>query len=113
MTAEEFILAIRAEVVDAAVANMVTCLETPPGRPPSEDLMRLAKWHKSLSEHDRAMLRQVIAMSVDDCAFGFLAVLDGSRSTTLDGGDFELLFRSKNQIDIICGPRGAVLHELY
>lgn len=113
MNAQEFVSALHSEVADAAVVGTFLLLEDPPGRKPDAKLVELSQWYRGLGERDRVMLRRVVAMSVDDCAFGLLAVLDGSRSVTDDPGDFELTFRSGESTDILCGPRGAVLHELY
>ena len=69
---------IKQVVSDAAIQDTAENLLDPPGRKPAEALVTRSKWFHSLSEHDRGMVREVIAEGVHEAVFGFLCVLVAS-----------------------------------
>lgn len=90
MTPEEFVPALRKTVLAAAVDAPITTLERPPGRLPSQDLVEVSRWFRSLSDQDQAMLVRALNIAARHATFGFLAVLDGSRTIEDDSekGEF-------------------------
>jgi hypothetical protein len=115
MTAEQFVDAIKTLVMDAAVSDTLTNLARPPGRSPGRDLLELSAWFNGLSESDREMARRTFALAAHAAVFGFLAVLDGSRTiTTYESAadHFELRHVHGAKTDVLSGPSGRVLHEL-
>lgn len=115
MTSQEFVDALRRLVMDAAVSDAISIVQTPPGRSPSHDLVELRAWFGSLSEADREMTRRMLALGARQAVFGLLAVLDGARKVAPSeaaSDHFELRHVHGAETDILSGPQGDVLHEL-
>ena len=49
MTSEEFVRAVKMQTSDAAARGTLQILKRPPGRKPSERLLRLSEWYKALN----------------------------------------------------------------
>jgi hypothetical protein len=75
MTPDDFIAGIRLRVVNATVNGIVSSLEMPVGRRPSERDVDHAKWYAALSEPDRLRAVEIIRDSVTAAIFNFLCVL--------------------------------------
>ena len=115
MNSQEFVDAVRTLVMEAAVSDTVSIVQTPPGRKPSRELVELSGWFNGLSEPDRAMAQRLLALGARQAVFGVLAVLDGARkvSTSEDEPDhFELRHVHGVHTDVLSGPGGDSLHEL-
>jgi hypothetical protein len=112
MTSEEFVEAIRLYVMDAAVTNEIANLEDPPGRQPAPTLLQQSRWFKNLGDSDRAMVASLLASAAEAAVFGFLNVLDGSRTIAGPMDYFELRHVHEDGVDVLSGPHGAILHEL-
>jgi hypothetical protein len=95
MTAEEFIAAIRFAVHDSAVRDVMSSVEKPPGRKPSQRLLDLSAWYNNLPKSDRDCVRDMVLQGVHAALFGLLAVIDGSRVIEAVGekSDFVILQR--------------------
>lgn len=114
MNATDFVDAIRTEVRDAAVSDVMSLIEHPPGRRPSPALVSLSQWFNGLSDADKQQIRRAVEMASNHATFGFLAVLDGARSieNSTDRGAIELHFVKSNQSVLLNNPKGKALHEL-
>jgi hypothetical protein len=114
MTGEDFVMAIRRAVRDAAIEGTVQTLENPPGRRPRPELLAQSDWYRSLSEQQRELMTGVVRHAVDSAVFGFLCVLDGVRVVEDDEvkGDFELRY-IKGSAEVLSGPDLPMLHEIY
>jgi hypothetical protein len=115
MKAEDFVDAVRTLVMDGAVADTLAVVEKPPGRRPSSELVQMAEWFRGLSSADRSMVERVLAVASRQAVSGLLAVLDGARKVdpaSAPGDYFELRHVHGGAVDTLCGPHGAVLHEL-
>jgi hypothetical protein len=115
MTPELFVDQVKQHVMESAAHSTVSVLADPPGRRPAAELVELSNWFNSLTDADRAMVARVAAEAASYAVFGFLVVLDGSRRIEgSDAGDhFELRHVHGETIDILSGPRGPLLHELF
>lgn len=115
MTATEFVDAIRGVVEEASVSDTISLLRSPPGRKPDQELVEVSKRFNALGEQDRAMVKRALDMVAGQAVFGFLCVLDGSRPVEPAGpkGDFELRFIKDGQVEVLSGPDGEILHELF
>jgi hypothetical protein len=113
MNAEEFIHAIKLAVRDAAINNTIDVLARPPGRKPSQELLRTSEWYNSLDARGRAILAEIVAIAVDDAIFGFLCVLDGVRAIedTTDKGRLELSY-IKDGVEVL-NDSNLMLHDIY
>lgn len=112
MSPSEFVDAIRKVVMDAAVTDTIAVIEKPPGRRPAPTLSEMSRWYHALRDEDRAMLRSALELVARQSVFGFLAVLDGARRATSDGGSFELTYRGPRSVDRLSGTEDGSLHEL-
>ena len=79
MDVSEFVQVIRQQVEQPAVDGCLKNYRNPPGRRPSESLVQLSDWYKSLADEDKTMLERAMRDSVNEAIFGFFCVLDGVR----------------------------------
>jgi hypothetical protein len=115
MKAQEFVAAIRTLVIDAAVADTVAVVATPPGRRPAVELVELSAWYNGLAEPDRVMLKRMLGMVARNAVFGLFAVLDGARQvdpTAAASDHFEIRHVQGSSTEVLSGPNGETLHEL-
>jgi hypothetical protein len=114
MTPEEFVEALRRAALVAAVDGMEAILERPPGRRPKPELVDASNWYRSLSEHDRRVMRQVMIMTAYQTVFGVLAVLDGARVIEDDPqkGEFRIIYKKGGKEWDLTEQNGSPLHEL-
>ncbi len=114
MTPQRFVDALRHTALSAAVEDVLTVLEAPPGRRPAQHLVEESKWYRSLPPDDRAMVARVLRRVSHATLFGVLAVLDGVRPVEDRGGKGELVLRYVKEGEAVplCGPEAPLLHEL-
>jgi hypothetical protein len=116
MTSEEFVKRIQVAVYDSATRGALSLLERPPGRRPSQALVRLSHWFNGLSPQDKEHIRSIIQMAVGNAVFGMLTVLDGERSirkTKEETGALELYYRMEGQSVLLNDPEGEPLHDIF
>lgn len=109
MTKEEFVEAIRSEVLRPATD--LSQLEQPAGRRPARRLVELSTWYRGLSERDRAMVQRVARYAAHGATFGFLAVLDGVR-VIAPGAQLRLLSVQDGEEHLLNSDEGEMLHDL-
>jgi hypothetical protein len=56
MNAKEFVAVVKLQTSDAAAKDTLKVPERPPGRTPSERLLRLSRWYNQLPAADQEML---------------------------------------------------------
>jgi hypothetical protein len=113
MNTEEFVAVIQKHVVDTIGPDLVTILRKPPGRKPDAQIVALSRWYNGLSDDDKAMVEQLLAIAARDAVFGVFTVLDGSTQvdpTWEEDDHFELRHHHGGHIDVISGP-DTPLHE--
>jgi hypothetical protein len=89
MDKREFVAAIRSEVLEDAIVSVKSNLNAPPGRKPSERMIRLSTWFNNLDESNKSIVLEIIRESAETSVFGFFCVLDGVRS--IESNDKEYL----------------------
>jgi hypothetical protein len=115
MKAVEFVDAVRKVAVDGATASAISVIRRPPGRSPSLDLVGVSDWYKGLSGEDKVMLERALGICSQHSVAAVLEVLDGAVKVDVGASSdnyFELRYVRAGSSDVLCGPRGAVLHEL-
>lgn len=115
MNVTEFVNAIRMAVENTAVNGQLKSYRAPPGRKPSEDLVELSNWYKSLTKADQEMLGKAMRDAVGASIFGFLCVLDGVRviENSLERGELELWYVKDGNRTLINDPSENLLHDEY
>lgn len=116
---EEFVKVVHRDVLRAAVGDVISVLESPPGRNPSVSDRERSQWYLQLSDADREMVHQVVQEAAQAGVFGLLCLLDnvrpvvdgfaktmlvaiegGGETTVLNGaGDLHEIFTSKTSRD--------------
>ena len=109
----DLMAAVRSVGFDTASANVEALLNAPPGRRPNSTLLELGSWYRSLAEHDRRRIRDVMRMGVDAGIFGLLCVLDGSRRAVPGIRQYHLqaVDSDDRRYDLTSGS--GSLHEAY
>ena len=88
---QKFVDALAAHCRDAAVSDCISAYERPRGRQPSERLVRLSHWFRSLPSVDRRMVVAAMDDAADGTLFGVLSALDGVRPIDDEGHRFVVL----------------------
>ena len=115
MNAKAFVRAIRESVYENVATAVTEALESPPGRRPNAELVRLSEWFHTLGPSDRANLTRVADMAADLATYNFLAVLDGVRAIEPVGpkGHLELFHRDGEGLTLLNDEEGEELASLY
>lgn len=113
MKSTEFIDGIYSEVVKSTPHEIISLLENPPGRKPKASLLELSNWFNGIPESDREMVKRLLMMASHQATFGFLNVLDGTRSIEKNGksGHFELHHVARKSV-LLNAEDIQPLHEL-
>ena len=113
MDVSEFVQVIRQQVEWPAVDGCLKNYRNPPGRRPSESLVQLSDWYKSLAGEDKSMLERAMRDSVNEAIFGFFCVLDGVRAVENGEEQAELeLWHVKQGVRTrINDPKQNMLHD--
>src|SRR5262245_42919474 len=77
MNPEEFVQAVKIQTSDAAVSGTIALLKRPPGRKPSQRLVRLSDWYSQLDKSNQEFLMEVLKEAADMAVFEFFCILDG------------------------------------
>ena len=80
MTAQEFTDVIKKVVQQSSVADTISNLNQPPGRHPSEEIIMLSEFYKSLDENQKSFVDKIMDMVAETTLFGLLCVIDGVRA---------------------------------
>ncbi|MGO4875005.1 hypothetical protein ACEN2P_00255 [Pedobacter psychrotolerans] len=87
MNQERFIAVVKQQVVKSGVEGLIETYRNPPGRQPSESLLRMSNFYKALEDEQKSVLKEIILDAADTGIFGFLCLLDGVSSLNAYGGD--------------------------
>lgn len=115
MDVTKFVDAIRLVVERSAAKECVESYDDPPGRKPSDGLIELSRWYKSLSGADKAMLEKALQDAVRASLFGMFCVLDGVRAieNPKERGEVELSYVKSGVRTRITDPNQNLLHDEY
>jgi hypothetical protein len=111
MSPDLFIAEITKHVLESAISGTEENLQKPSGRYPPLEMRRRSEWYNTLTDADRAMVLECIERAAHAAVFGFLAVLDGSRTIGSEAekeGEFVLEFRRGEERALISD---GSLHE--
>jgi len=114
MTPHDFLSAIKASASESSVEDTIRLFKKPPGRSPSQHLLKLSKWYLSLEASDQQLLEEALRFATDTTIFGLLCILDGARAIVDPSKDaqFELYYVEGDKKVLINKPSDA-LHESY
>lgn len=84
MDAQGFVTAVREQVQEQAVKDLIKTFTAPPGRKPRDLLVKVSEWRARLTSDEQKLLDDVIAESVRVALFGLFAVVDGARVVDSD-----------------------------
>lgn len=116
MNNELFIELIKMHVRDAAIEDVISKLNKPPGRKPRERHVTQSQWFNQLSTDDKNSVKEVVQEAVDEAIFGFLAVLDGVRAvedSSEHKGEFILMYGLEGVNERLNDPDKEYLHDIY
>ena len=115
MNARTFVRAIRESVYKNVASAVTDALESPPGRRPDAEIVRLSEWFHALAPSDRANVTRVADMAADLTIYNFLLVLDGHRAIEPVGpkGRLELFHRDEEGLTLLNDEEGDELTSLY
>lgn len=112
MDSTSFISAIDLTVVNAAVEDVISVLESPPGRKPEDGLAKISAFYRRLNPEEKALVENIVRFSVKESTFGFLCVLDGVRAieNEPDKGELVLTYKAGTSTRI----NGSMdLHDIF
>jgi hypothetical protein len=115
MTAKDFVEVVKTQASDGAVAAVVSCLESPPGRKPSKRDSELSNWYKAISSAHQAMVQAIVTETAQQAVFSFLALLDGvaALGEGHQEGRLQLFYtKGKNQV-LLNDLDHEKLHDLF
>ena len=114
MDAEKFVYLLNVVVKDAAVEDIISTLESPPGRKPSKELIDLSNFYNSQSDEAKKFINQIIKCAADNTLFGILCVIDGVRAMEgdEDKGQLALTYHKDNKTPVVLNENKD-LHDLY
>jgi hypothetical protein len=94
MNSQEVVNVVKLVVRDAAVADILSALDAPPGGKPNEAHVKPSSFYNEMSLDDKRQIEQIVEMSVESSIFEFLCVLDGVRAIAngADKGSLSLLY---------------------
>ena len=115
MTSEEFVRAVKMQTSDAAARGTLQILKRPPGRKPSERLLRLSEWYKALKAEDQETLARLVKEAAEFAVFEFFCVVDGVSAIedSQEKGDLELYFAKGGDSCRLNDPQQPELHNLF
>lgn len=117
MDQKEFVNAIKEVVRDDSILGVTQKLEKPPGRTPEAKLVMASTWYNNLDYDQKAVVKAIIEMAVNETVFGFLCVIDGVRSvnkTVAEQGTFKLSFVNGDKESILNGTESDdYLHDMF
>jgi hypothetical protein len=113
MKPDHFVQALKETCVDGAVQDCVESMRSPPGRKPSQELVRISQWFNALPVSDRELVVAAMREASDATLFGVLCVIDGVRSIESEGekSEFKLLAVRRGGESQI-SPNETYLHDL-
>ncbi|MDX5631064.1 MULTISPECIES: hypothetical protein [unclassified Brenneria] len=95
MDTQEFIDVLNTVVRDAAVEDTISILESPPGRKPAKELIKLSEFYNKQNEESKLLINKIMKYVADDAVFGMLCVIDGVRAIE-DDNKGELILNYQN-----------------
>lgn len=111
MTSKEFVETVKRQVINSAIADVMSNLQNPRGRRVSSEERACSDWYNNLPDSDVAHVSSIISSVAHASVFGLFAAFDGVRKILEEQGKFELFFDGKKRT-LLNDPRLIGLHEL-
>lgn len=113
MTPDFFVDVLKQSCRDDAVEDCVAAFESPPGRRPREQLVKIARWFNALSPADRELVIAAMQEASDATLFGVLCIIDGVRviESEEEKSEFKLT-ATRGGIESQLSPSDTFLHDL-
>lgn len=114
MTPQYFVETLKQVVQEATIDDMISNLQKPPGRNPSQSLLQQSSFYNNLTEAQKVDLKKILAETAEMALFGLFCVLDGVRAIE-DGeekGNLELWYRNGETTLLLNDPNNEFLHDL-
>ncbi|MGC4053824.1 MAG: hypothetical protein QM757_32210 [Paludibaculum sp.] len=114
MNKEEFVQ-LMFKIGAGTIDSVVEKLEKPTGRQPYESAVRRSKWYVDLNDENKAMIREVIRVSVQVTMMSVLCEFDGVGEVAGDPEDgiLEIRYKESGREILITDPEQEELHGLY
>ncbi|AHK18874.1 hypothetical protein [Yersinia similis] len=114
MDAEKFVDILNVVVKDAVVEDVISVLESPPGRKPSKELVDLSGFYNAQADEVKEFINKIIKRVADDSLFGMLCVIDGVRAIEDDEnkGELVLTYHKDNKSPVVLNENKD-LHDIY
>lgn len=113
MTPEDFVNLLCRIVRDQASEGVASIIESPPGRDPDLDLVKLSIWVNGLSQVEKNFVKYAISLACDHTTFGFLCILDGTRKFSENAdARLELRYADQQHNYLLNDSDRIFLHEL-
>ena len=114
MNSEKFVEIIRKVLVNDSETSVISNLEEPPGRKPSQELVEMSNRYNQLNENDKTAVGKIIKESVETAIFGFLCILDGvSAIENENKGELKLYYENKDVQVLLNDPDEEFLHDIF
>ena len=116
MNDEDFVDAIKKHVFDSAIEDVMSQIDSPSGRKPSDALLRLNGWFHEQDEDAKSKIRQCVKEGAHAALFGMFCVLDGVRliHEELRDGQLRLVLQTDKQEIVLSDNQGfSGLHDIF
>lgn len=114
MTSEEFVLAIKI-ITKSALSGLLKAIIFPPGRTPAPDLVRISNFYNKLSEDDKIIFYEALALAAEQSACNFLSVIDGTLAieSTEQNGQLELYYNDGKSRTKLNDTDNIMLNDIF
>jgi hypothetical protein len=115
MNKDTLVQKIKESLLDRGTKDLMVLYKNPPGRKPSQKLIRISQWLSTLKEEDQEIVRMVINDSIQSTIFGLFCILDGVRflENEEEKTQFELYALLNSQRSLINKPDAEPLHDIF
>ncbi len=113
MTADQFVEAVQAVVIEGSVQATMKNLAHPPGRAPTADLTKLSDWYGALHSRDQKMIEQSVRLAINHAVLSMMCVIDGAQAIEAgpDKGHLELFYVKGNARILLNDPEKEPLND--
>ena len=107
----EFIKKLNKIVKENGYKDIISTLEDPPGRRPSEKLKEMSEFYNS--QDSKEVINNIISFSIESTIFSFLCLLDGVRKLDNENGSLQLFYDNNNSKKLLNNSEEDYLHDIF